>query len=118
MKKVLLFLVALLALCSYSANAVENEEYEVICVIHGRTNKWIDLDTLFSNNIIYTEREVIRYAESCIPERFRDTLEEYYVYNAYYLTEKTTKCLYRLWYTALRGNERRWEWEEQSWKLE
>lgn len=81
MKKVLLFLVALLALCSYSANAVENEEYEVIAVQHSRTEKWLVVDTLFSDDIIYTERKAVNYAASRIPNRFVDTSEEYIVYN-------------------------------------
>ena len=58
MKKVLIFLVALLALCSCSRNAAENE-YEVIAVLHNRTNKWVVVDTL---DIIYTEREALNYA--------------------------------------------------------
>ena len=57
MKKVLIFIVALLALCSYGANAVENEEYEVIFVLHSRTGKYLVEDTLFGNNIIYTEKK-------------------------------------------------------------
>ena len=111
MKKVLIFLVALLAMCSYSANAIENEEYEVIAVQHDRTEKWLVVDTLFGDNIIYTERGAIAYADSCIPKKFRDTLERYYVYILYYLGEKKTKYVYKLWYTALIDDYRRWECE-------
>lgn len=87
MKKVLIFIVALFALCSYSANAVENE-YEVIFVLHASTKKWVVNDTLFGNNIIYTEQKALDYAISRIPERFVDNSEEYFVYNGYYVDGK------------------------------
>lgn len=91
MKKVLIFLVALL--CSYSANAVENEEYEVIAVQHNRTEKWLVVDTLFSDDIIYTEQKAVNYAASRIPEKFVDTSEEYIVYNLYFVGEKKNDTL-------------------------
>ena len=80
MKKVLLFLVTLLALYSCSRNAAENE-YEVIAVLHNRTNKWVVVDTL---DIIYTEREALNYAGCRIPEKFVDISEEFCVYTRYY----------------------------------
>lgn len=99
MKKVLIFIVALLALCSYSANAVENEEYEVIVVLHHRTKKWVVNDTLFGNNVIYTKQKALAYAISRIPERFVDTSEEFCVYTRYYVgEEKVVKHYYWLKY--------------------
>lgn len=111
MKKVLIFIVTLLALCSYSANAVENEEYEVIAVQHNRTEKWLVVDTLFSDDIIYTEQKAVNYAASRIPEKFVDTSEEYIVYNLYFVGEKKTKYVYRLWYTGLGFYTKYWKYE-------
>lgn len=99
-KKVSVFLVALLG-GLYSVNAAENEkEYEVIVVQRGKTGECFARDTLFGNGIMHAERRVIRYVESRIPEEAVDTLEEYYVYNTYYLTEKATESVYRLWYSS------------------
>lgn len=113
MKKVLLFLVALLG-CLYSANAVENEEYEVIYVIHGRTGKWLAVDTLFGNDIIYTENKAVDYAISRIPERFVDTSEIYYVYNGYHTDEKETHYYYSLKCYYDFFNTRRWKYVDHS----
>lgn len=96
MKKVLIFIVALLALCSYGANAVENEEYEVIFVLHSRTGKYLVEDTLFGNNIIYTEKKAVKYAASRIPERFVDNSEEYGVYIGYYSDKEPRHYAYYL----------------------
>ena len=101
-KKVLVFLVALG--CLYSVNAAENEkEYEVIVVQRGKTGECFARDTLFNDGIMRAERRVIRYVESRIPEEAVDTLEEYYVYNTYYLPEKTTESVYKLRYSSFDG---------------
>lgn len=106
-KKVLIFLIALLG-CLCSTSAAENEkEYEVIVVQRGKTGECFARDTLFNDGIMRAERRIIRYAESRIPKKFRDTLEKYYVYNTYYLTEKTTESVYRLWYSSF-DNGMRW----------
>ena len=112
MKKVLLFIVALLALYSCSRNAVETEnEYEVIAVLHNRTNKWIVVDTL---DIIYTEREALNYAGCRIPEKFADISEEFCVYTRYYdyVDKKEARNLYKLWFTAIDGNKRWCKYEK------
>lgn len=106
-KKVLIFLIALSG-CLCSTSAAENEkEYEVIVVQRGKTGECFARDTLFNDGIMRAERRIIRYAESRIPKKFRDTLEKYYVYNTYYLTEKTTESVYRLWYSSF-DNGMRW----------
>ncbi len=98
MKKVLIFLIALLG-CLYSVNAVENEEYEVIVVQHRRTKKWVVEDTLFGDDIRYTENKAVKYAAYRIPEKFVDRSEEYYIYNKYYDVGKKNMRVYRykLW---------------------
>lgn len=113
MKKVLIFLVALLGCLYSSVNATENEkEYEVIVVKHGRTGEYFARDTLFNDGIMRAERRVIRYVESRIPEEAIDTLEEYYIYNTYYLPEKTTESVYRLWYSSFDDGMRWLEFEK------
>lgn len=115
MKKVLIFIVALLALYSCSRNAAETEnEYEVIAVRHNRTNRWIVVDTLFSDDIIYTEINALKYAAFRIPEKFADISEEFCVYTRYYdyVDKKETHNLYKLWFTAIDGNERWCKYEK------
>ena len=109
MKKVLIFIVALLALCSYSANAIENEEYEVIIVLHDRTNKFVVNDTLFGYNIIYTEQKALNYAISRIPERFVDKSEEYYIYNGYHADEEEPRH-YFYWLKCYKDSYGRRKW--------
>lgn len=105
MKKVLIFIVALISIVSYSANAMENEEYEVIAVLHVRSGKILVHDTLFGNSIIYTERKALNYAVSRIPEKFVDTSEKYLIYNRYHADEEEPrhyfywlKCKYKDFY--------------------
>lgn len=113
MKKVLIFLVALLALCSCSRNAAETEnEYEVIVVRHNRTNKLVVVDTLFSNDIIYTEINALKYAAFRIPEKFVDISEEFCVYTKYYVGKKETHSSYKVWFTAIDGDSRWFKFEK------
>jgi len=109
MKKVLIFLIALLG-CLYSVNAAENEnEYEVITVVHRRTKKCLVKDTLFSYSIIYTEDKAVKYASSRIPNRFVDTSEEYYIYNRYYKGKRKMRGYrYKLRYWYYSDYERRY----------
>ena len=113
MKKVLIFIVALLALYSCSRNAAETEnEYEVIAVRHNRTNRWIVVDTLFSDDIIYTEINALKYAAFRIPERFVAISEEYCVYTRYYVGKKETHSSYKMWFTAIDGDSRWFKFEK------
>lgn len=113
MKKVLLFIVTLLALYSCSRNAAETEnEYEVIAVLHNRTNKWIVVDTLFNDGIIYTEREALNYAACRIPEKFVGISEEFCVYTRYYDYVGKKENSYKLWFTAIDGNSRWCKYEK------
>ena len=115
MNKIIAFLtcsiMTLLALCSCSRNAAENE-YEVIAVRHSRTEKWIVVDTLFGDDIIYTEQKAVNYASSRIPGKFVDISEEFCVYTKYYVGKKETHSSYKLWFTAIDGNERWYKYEK------